>query len=175
VAYKKFLLILVAVMIGVSMTALTATVTVDETRINNRVTVDHSPLILDVLETSSDNGTIDTSILTTARGVDRLDVNLPDALVKDDTFELRPVVTNGADGPLFVRLSTNTSAAVKITGFSSADVNPVKVTPIGGGPTVIEFELAQGQTAATITVEYVVISDGAGGQFDVDMFLDIVE
>ncbi|ESS10264.1 MAG: hypothetical protein A07HR60_02898 [uncultured archaeon A07HR60] len=177
-SYSKLLLVLVAVGIGVSMTALTATVAVDETRSNIQVEVNHSPLNVDTIDVSSSNGTIDTSVVTTADGVDRLDINLPDALVENDTFELSPELRNEADGALTVRLSTNTSENVEITGFSSTgstDIDPVQVTSIGEEPTVIEFELAEGQSAAIITVEYEVTSDEAGGQFDLDMFLHVAE
>ncbi len=175
--YNKILLVLVAVMIGVSVTGVTATETVDETatRVNGQVNVDHSPLHVDTLGTSSENGTIDTSIVTTAEGADRLDVDLPDALVENDTLSLRPEVRNEGDDALTVRLSTNTSENVEVTGFSSTDVTPVQVTSIGETPTVIEFELAEGQRAAVVTVEYEVTSDEAGGQFDLDIFLDVVE
>lgn len=173
--YSKILLVLVAVGIGVSMTALTATVTVEETEDNIEVDVNHSPLYVDNLPTSSDSGTIDTSIVTTAEGVDRLDIDLPDALVENDTFEIRPVVRNEADDTLTVRLSTNTSDNVEVTGFSSTDVNVVRVSSVGEEPTVLEFDLAQGQSNAVIEVNYEATSDEAGGQFDLDMFLDPVE
>lgn len=174
-SYSKILLVLVAIGIGVSMTALTATVTIDETRENIEVEVSHSPLYVDNLPTSSDSGTIQTGIVTTADGVDRLNVDLPEALVENDTFEIRPVVRNEADDALTVRLSTNTSENVEVTGFDSSDVDVVQTSAVGEEPTVLEFELAEGQSGAVVTVEYEATSDEAGGQFDLDMFLNVVD
>lgn len=174
-SYSRILLVLVAVGIGVSMTALTATVTIDETNENIDVEVNHSPLYIDNLPASSDNGTIETGIITTADGVDRLNVDLPEALVENDTFEIRPVVRNEADDALTVRLSTNTSENVEVTGFASSDVDVVQTSAVGEEPTVLEFELAEGQSGAVVTVEYEATSDEVGGQFDLDMFLNVVD
>jgi hypothetical protein len=160
------------------MTAATATVPVDETEttFTGQVEVNHSPLHVDDFRTTSSNpGSIEPSIVTTAAGVDRLGVDIVSgALVENDTLSLRPVMRNEADRALAVQLSTTTSENVEITGFESTDVDPVLVTSIGEAPTVIEFELAEGQSGAVVVVEYEVTSDDVGGQFDVDVLLDVV-
>jgi hypothetical protein len=176
--YNRILLVFVALMIGVSMTAVTGTIPVEETEneVNGKVKLNHSPLHIDEFRTtSSEPNSINPSIVTTAKGIDRLGVDIVFGnLGKDDTLSLRPVMRNEADDAITVQLSTNTSENIEITGFNSTDVDPVLVTSIGEAPKVIEFELAEGQSGAVITVEYVVITKEAGGQLDVDIFLDVV-
>jgi len=176
----KVLLLSLVFATVLTMTAITVSMDLTESSGDGNIEVGHSPLFINDTGASSDppgNASADTA--TTARGFDRVTVGLDAALAEGDNITITPGLRNTADRPLFVRLSTNTSANVNLTDVQTAggDIdNLTQISPINDEPAVYEFRLVEGATFgnAAVRLNYNVTDDAAGtrGQFDIGLRLD---
>jgi hypothetical protein len=177
----KILLLSLVFTTVLTMTAITVTMNITETGGDGNVEVGHSPLFIDQISSASStpSGNASVDVATTARGFDRVTVELDADIAEGDYVTIRPEMKNTADRALYVRLSTNTSANVILTDVqpSGSNIdNLTQVSPINNQPAIYEFRLVEGASPGTAGVDlnYNVTDDAAGtrGQFDIGLRLD---